>query len=87
MRSVSWAPWQLSPKPIWSDADVRAKLSRVSIDGLRSAGLIDRIMSQADATPSAVRDEGPSSAAVDVDTVDDASLFDFMDDLLNKGTV
>jgi acyl transferase domain-containing protein/acyl carrier protein/NAD(P)-dependent dehydrogenase (short-subunit alcohol dehydrogenase family) len=74
---------KLDQAPKWSDADIRGKLERLSIDALRSSGVLDVLMLQPERGPPERSSVIARKAEdVDVDTLERDSLLDMMERML-----
>jgi acyl transferase domain-containing protein/acyl carrier protein len=65
-----------APTPTWSDREIRTKLARVSIDSLRSAGLLAALMQQPES------DAAEATLEQDIQGLDDAGVLQALDELL-----
>jgi acyl carrier protein len=78
---------KLDAAPIWNDADIREKLERLSIDALRTSGLLELLMRQPDErTPPQHSGRAPKTD-VDIDTIEHDSLLDLLEKMLGADHV
>src|SRR5690606_27658314 len=73
----------LDEKPQWRDAEVRAKLGRVSIEALRQRGLLDLVMTQPDAAPMGTQEPALEVPEDDAE-LSETSLRELAERLLEK---
>jgi hypothetical protein len=75
-----------SETPLWSDSEIRTKLSEVSITALRELGFIETLMAQPSIPQSVANDEVSKDMSEMIRELGEESLLELAEKMLNTQT-